>query len=237
MRKSQKWQVGFALILAAFGATETRAAGKPAQQELTFTIYVHNYARVDGKTLAGAEHVAAGIFRKTEVETRWVDAPAVSNTFPVDSTETESNALTNLRVYILPQQMAERLGMPDNVMGLAPGRGSNRLLVYVFYQWLNQLAHREVRDQMEGTIPRRATVSQILGAMMAHELGHILLNLPSHSETGIMKGDWDLKELCDAGYGLLLFTRQQAEVIQMDVTRRNRQQASVAESANLASIF
>jgi hypothetical protein len=82
-----------------------------------------------------------------------------------------------------------------------------------------------------------ATVAQILGAMMAHELGHILLNLPSHSETGIMKGDWDLKELCDAAYGFLLFTRQQTEVIQADVARRNRQQTTAAEGANLAFTF
>jgi hypothetical protein len=216
MQKSQKSRVAWVLICAAFWATEARAAGIPAQEELAFTICVHNYARVDAKTLANAEQVAAGIFRKTEV----------SDGSPVDLAESEANALTNLRVYILPQKMAQRLGMPDNVMGLAPGRGPNRLLVYVFYQWLNQLAQKQVREQMEGNIPRRATVAQILGAMMAHELGHILLNLPSHSDSGIMKGDWDLNVLCDAAYGLLLFTRQQAEVIRAETVRRGLHQSS-----------
>jgi hypothetical protein len=198
MQKSQKSRVAWVLICAAFWATEARTAGIPAQEELAFTIYVHNYARVNAKTLANAEQVAAGIFRKTGVETRWVDTPEVSDGSPVDLAESESNTLTNLRVYILPQEMAQRLGMPDNVMGLAPGRGPDRLLVYVFYQWLNQVAQKQVREQARGNIPWHATVAQILGAMMAHELGHILLNLPSHSESGIMKGDWDLKELCDA---------------------------------------
>ena len=234
MRRSQKWRVALALILAGYAATAARAAGNPAQEELAFTVYVHNYARVDAKTLANAEQVAAGIFRKTGVEARWVDAQEVSNGYPAGLTESESNALSNLRVYILPQEMARRLGMPDNVMGLAPGRSPDRLLVYVFYQWLNEVAQKQVREQARGNIPWHATVAQILGAMMAHELGHILLNLPSHSESGIMKGDWDLKAMCDSAFGVLLFTRQQAEVIRADVARRN---ARAGESANPASTF
>jgi hypothetical protein len=137
MQRSQNWQVAMALILAGSGATAARAAGDLAQAELALTVYVHNYARADRKTLMGAEQVAAGILRRAGVEARWVDTPEVSDGSPVDLAESESNALTNLPVYILPQEMAQRLGMPDNVMGLAPGRGPDRLLVYVFYQWLN----------------------------------------------------------------------------------------------------
>lgn len=235
MQKSQKSGVACVLIFAAFWASEARAAGNPAQEELAFTISVYNYAQVDAKTLANAKEAAAGIFRKTGVETRWVDAPEVSD--HVDLAENESNALTNLRVYILPQEMAQRLGMPDNVMGLAPGRGPDRLLVYVFYQWLNQVAQKQVREQARGNITWHATAAQILGAMMAHELGHILLNLPSHSESGIMRGDWDLQQLSDAAFGFLLFTRQQTEVIQADVARRNRQQTSATGVAGLIFTF
>ena len=44
----------------------------------------------------------------------------------------------------------------------------------------------------------------------------------------------DLKAMCDSAFGVLLFTRQQAEVIRADVARRN---ARADESANLASTF
>lgn len=237
MRKSQKWQVACVLSFMAFCAIDARAAGNSPKEELAFTVYVHNYARVDAKTLANAEQVATGIFSKAGVVTRWIDAPQVSDGSSLDLAESESNTLTHLRVYILPQEMAQRLGMPDDVMGLAPGRGPDRLLVYVFHQWLNQVAQKQIREQGRGNITWHASVSQILGAMMAHELGHILLNLPSHSETGIMRGDWDRKQLSDAAFGFLLFTRQQTQVIQADVARRNRQQTSAAESVHLAFNF
>ena len=53
---------------------------------------------------------------------------------------------------------------------------------------------------------------------------HLLLNQESHSPTGVMRRDWNLKDLQDPVYGYLLFTRQQAEVIQAEVGRRISQQ-------------
>lgn len=67
----------------------------------------------------------------------------------------------------------------------------------------------------------RAGGCRILGEMIAHEIGHILLNLSAHSETGIMRGGWDLKDLQDVAYGELLFTKQQSKVIETEVIRRN----------------
>ena len=53
---------------------------------------------------------------------------------------------------------------------------------------------------------------------------HLLLNQESHSSAGIMRGDWNLKDLQDAVYGYLLFTPQQAEVL-MDTGRSEDQPA------------
>ena len=47
-----------------------------------------------------------------------------------------------------------------------------------------------------------------------------------------MRGNWDLKDLQDAVYGYLLFTPQQAEVMQAEVGRRISQQKAV-EAATL----
>jgi hypothetical protein len=122
--------------------------------------------------------------------------------------------------------MAGRLGLPNNVMGLAPGTGPERRLVYVFYSSVEGLARRQSRAHV--------STAQILGHAMAHEIGHLLLNQESHSPTGIMRGDWNLKDLQDAVYGYLLFTSQQAGVIRAEVDRRIRQQKAL-EAAELAS--
>jgi hypothetical protein len=232
MRRSQKWQLTLGLILGFAGTLESAAAHAP-EVDTSLTVRVRNYSKVDNKTLAEAERVAAGIFEKAGVRTQWVDVPEIPNRSSVDLSDVDSNDLSNVRVHILSQEMANTLGMPANVMGLAPGKGPDRRLVYVFYECMRELAQRQVREQMKGDVPRGATAGEILGEMMAHELGHILLNLPLHSPTGIMRGDWDLKDLWDVACGLLLFTRQQAEVIRADVARRGSYQPSV--SASLAT--
>jgi hypothetical protein len=61
-----------------------------------------------------------------------------------------------------------------------------------------------------------------------------LLNQESHSSAGIMRGDWNLKALQDAVCGYLLFTPQQAEIMQAEVGRRISQQRAL-EAAELAS--
>jgi hypothetical protein len=62
---------------------------------------------------------------------------------------------------------------------------------------------------MKGISGRHANVAQVSGHVIAHELGH-LLGLDSHSPTGIMRADWNLKHLKDATDGYLLFTPQQS---------------------------
>ena len=87
----------------------------------------------------------------------------------------------------------------------------------VFYNSVEALAVRPMRERTEGNIRPYTTTDQILGHAVAHEIGHLFLNLKSHSATAIMRGDWDLKDLQDASNGYLLFTPQQAEVIRTEM--------------------
>jgi hypothetical protein len=70
----------------------------------------------------------------------------------------------------------------------------------VFYNSVEveALAVRPIRERTEGNIRPYTTTDQILGHAVAHEIGHLFLNLKSHSATGIIRGDWDLKDLQDA---------------------------------------
>jgi hypothetical protein len=60
----------------------------------------------------------------------------------------------------------------------------------------------------------------MLGHVIAHEIGHLLLNVQTHSASGIMRGRWDLWDVQNAIYGHFLFTRQQAETIRGEVGRQ-----------------
>jgi hypothetical protein len=219
MKRELRWFAGLILVAGFTGLGQSVAAGSP-ETSLTITIHVYNYAEVDHKTLVEAEKVATGIFQKAGVESRWVSPALTSENKQENSAERGSRDLSHIQLDLLSPLMAERLGLPNNVMGLAPGAERDRQDVYVFYNSAEALAQRQIRTLPTSRRRTHARTAQILGHVIAHEIGHVLLNLKSHSATGIMRGDWGLKDLQDVAYGYLLFTPPQAEVIRAEVGRR-----------------
>jgi hypothetical protein len=53
----------------------------------------------------------------------------------------------------------------------------------------------------------------LLGYVVAHELGHLLLGKESHSAGGLMRARWEVAELQEGARGKLLFSRGEAEEI------------------------
>jgi len=228
MKTRLRWYLtaGFILTGELTDLGQNAAAGS-RQTSLSVTIHVHNLAKVDHSTLVEAEDVAAGIFRKAGVETRWVVPALTSESEQKNAPDQSALDLTHIQLNILPPFMAERLGLPNNVMGLAPGTEPDRRLVYLFYDKVEVLAEKEMRARVDGGISTYTIKDQILGHAIVHEIGHVLLNLKSHSDTGIMRGNWGLRVLQDACYGYLVFTPHQAEAIRLEVGRRSRQQETL----------
>lgn len=220
MRTFTRW---LAIVgVAAFGLAQGSpiVAARSSNTLPVMTIHVSNYAGVDPKELAEAERVATRVFKDSGVTARWVDARDVSAGAYSARLEKYGHGPSQIQLHIQSSSMAGSLGLSSEVMGLAPGNGPDRQLVYVFYDRVKELAQRQVAAQVRGNVVARAGGCRILGEMIAHEIGHILLNLPGHSETGVMRGNWDLKDLQDVAYGDLLFTKQQSKVIKNEVIRR-----------------
>jgi hypothetical protein len=213
--------VGLMIISGLCGMAEKSAA---QDGRLIFTVHVNNYADVDSKTLADAETFATIIFRKSGVETRWVTALGSSGEKLEETADLKSLTLSHLRLSILPRVMADRLGLRDSIMGLAPGDGPDRLQTYVLYANVEALAWHPANREIAGPRFYNLTKGLILGHAIAHEIGHILLNLDVHTATGIMRGNWNTPDLLDAASGRLVFSTQQSEVIRTEVARRMRQQ-------------
>jgi hypothetical protein len=57
------------------------------------------------------------------------------------------------------------------------------------------------------------TVSSVLALVVAHEIGHVLLPLPAHSNAGIMQAPWDRHALDQADEHQLVFTARQGDAI------------------------
>ncbi|MFQ5740712.1 MAG: hypothetical protein ACE5JX_17045 [Acidobacteriota bacterium] len=109
--------------------------------------------------------------------------------------------------------MADRFSFRDNRLGfvLDSGGSSRGETFYVFYHQVAALATGEGVDP-----------AHLLGQVLAHELGHILLGTKTHSAWGIMRARFTGRTLQRAGQGALLFTRKQSEQIQAGVAARLR---------------
>jgi hypothetical protein len=91
-------------------------------------------------------------------------------------------------------------------------------LATIFYPRVEDVAS-EVHDPM----------TRILGHVIAHELGHLLLG-PAHSSSGIMQGTWSHEALRFMDRNPLLFTSSQSGQLRADVARRIEQERRLSAS-------
>jgi hypothetical protein len=218
-------------LALASGLTGLGYAAPAASSETSpvITVHMHNYARVDPKTLAEAEEVTTGIFREAGLETRWADSVLNAKDDPEPFAGHLTYSFADIQLSILPRDMSDRFGLPRNVMGVVPRTDAQ--IAYVFDSTVEALFQATLSAYRTGHIDRRVSESQILGIAIAHELGHLLLDLQGHSADGIMRGEWGLTDLRNAAFGMLLFTPEQAEVLRANARSRNtqREKLKVAE--------
>ena len=225
MKMTLRWSLSVGLVLASgLMGLGHAAEADSLKTSPVITIHVHNYAGVPTKTMAEAEEVSTEIFRKAGVEARWADLVPTTENDQQNSVGHAARTLADIHLSIFPSEMSDRDGAPNNVMGVAPGNGPDRRIVYIFERNVEARFWRLMRSQGSARLYRQASKAQILGHAIAHEIGHLLLNQQVHSAHGIMRGEWGFADFRDMTEGTFLFTPQQAEVLQADVRRRNMQQ-------------
>jgi hypothetical protein len=194
------------LVIGTAGETGYADSKGPGSSIL---IELRNYARIDEDVLREAGTIASYVFRKAGVDVIIVEQSGVEPARP-------GNKLRNpchMTVNILPPDMSRRMGLPMNALGLAPGSSveDDRTTVYVFGDVAKRLAgEQEIAD-----------MRYILGHAVAHEIGHVLLNVANHSHSGIMQATWREKDFRAMTMGKLKFGPEERERIQAEVLRRN----------------
>ena len=151
------------VVFVSLACSFADGAGKPNAK---LTVKVYNYAKVPGDTLVQGENTAAWIFRRAGIETRWIDCPTSAEDvpkFPECEQLTDPLART---VKLLPRSMSEKFDLPPAKFGFALRPNE----AFVFFDRV-----LEVTKDTGFSRPR------VLGHVMAHELGHLLLEGESHS--------------------------------------------------------
>ena len=179
------------------------------EPDTTIAVLVYNYASLQPKELAQTERGAATIYERAGIAIEWLDCPLSSKEAALYPACPIQPGPDNLITRFLPQALAERLPRVQDRFGFAmlADDGGFAMTANVFTDTvLNIGSDRET----------------VLGAVVAHELGHLLLGAHSHSQTGVMRSHWYHGELRTIAQHALSFTPGQAEQLRANIRSRKR---------------
>jgi hypothetical protein len=165
--------------------------------------------------LLGAEAIAAGILKETQVEPMWVDCPLSqqeSDRYPKCHENWGTNAFV---LNLLTPEMAARIRTRVEPLGSAMipcDEDATSCPISVFYFRVEELA-----------LQFNLHPERVLGHVLAHEIGHMLLGA-NHSSKGIMRGAWGRDDLKLMGVGILDFSNDQGAQLRAALLRRAAQQ-------------
>ena len=132
-------------------------------------VLVLNTAGAPVAVLSEAEKAAARVFQAAGIETTWRQA----------GTGTVDDDLTSMIIInLMSASMEARMNAPATVMGFAV---SGARLASIMYGRVERLAQANATD-----------LATVLGHVIAHEIGHLLLPPGGHSAGGIMNAMLDL---------------------------------------------
>lgn len=185
--------VGLAVLIRL--AHPTAALASETDNGTAITALVFNYREVPVKTLIKAEREAGRILDQAGVHVTWRDCP----------TGNEPCRKGPGRVFFLAMMVGPVQGkFADTVSGhaLLPDH-----LAVVYYDYL---------PRIPGGQSNLSDAAVILGCVIAHELGHLLLGTHRHSITGIMQARWGVEQTQLALMSRLSFLPEEARLMHAD---------------------
>ena len=184
-----------ALAVAPINADER---AKTAQRgDLAVKVSVFNDAQISDGKVATAESAAARLFAHAGIRIDWLNCGHATET----GEERASCSKAAFPEHFVVRLRQRSLNLNESTLGLSflgdDGIGCH---ADVFYAGVEPI-------QQEAGLSAEA----ILGLVIAHELGHLLLGTNSHAARGIMRANWKKQDLSLAGKGMLGFTEDQAQ--------------------------
>ena len=199
--------------LAVFMATRsigTAGSGVPGRP---ITVGVLNYAKVSPGILVEAEKQARAVFHEAGVETKWIDCPLAGSRVDPGSCSDPPDFFLMILAKVMPDLP------PSERYALGFAFPCHRL-AYMFYSRIEAMA-------ADGDV----TPSLVLGHVIAHEIGHLSLG-PGHSPSGIMRTDWNRRDLQLASRQQLLFLPAQAKSLRAAISKANLAAVEPASDRN-----
>jgi hypothetical protein len=224
-QKTRFWGVGArcwggALILLTMLTSQAAGADEPFgvidDGGLRLTVRVFDYAGIGARTLRAASKEAASVLGKAGVTTEWQFCEVVQGHVPGACHAPLQFGEVEVRIIQRGRPRKGRLGATECGEAFETAEGVG-VLANLYADCLAAM------PDVDGITP-----SVMLGHVLAHEIGHLLLPGKDHSSQGVMRPqmrpeDWQL-----ARVGLLVFTSRQAALLRAEVANRQRRALAAA---------
>jgi len=196
-----------ALVLLA--PVVSAASPEPtAETRPLLNILVFNYSSAPAVILIKATAETSQIFARSGIRLAWTYCPLRPSAASQVACQSEP-APGEIRVRVLGGHLNNTFR--DSVFGFA-----NAPTFATVYYDSAQLLVKTTTDS-DSTLPI------VLGCLIAHEIGHLLLGESQHTAGGIMQARWDIHQIQQLMKGALQFTSEQAMRMQIDSRIRTRQ--------------
>jgi hypothetical protein len=181
-------------------------------------IRVQNHAHISEAILVGAEREADRILEKAAVKSYWVSCETEDAARSGHKRCREPMETTSFELQIVMSQPPQKTAA-NSEFGFAvmPSFATVR------YDRIAQLTTFD---------DPRFEASVLLGCVIAHELGHLLLGPNSHSRKGIMLAPWNREQIYQAMRGRLSFSEEEAHRIRSKMTMRTSQASQSERQSN-----
>jgi len=190
-----------------FASSETALASQDGPPAIT--VLVANYSQASPAILAAAEREAGRILGQAGLRASWLECSVVPSTVSTQDPCQGAPEANGIRLRILAAPVQDKF--QDSVFGFAV----HPVLASVYYEFALRRARR---DDADFELPI------ILGSVMAHELGHLLLGSNSHFDRGIMLARWEVNQVRQLMMGTLLFTPEQSKLMRLEAQARSDRQ-------------
>jgi hypothetical protein len=188
------------VVAVLFALAAAALAGRPGQAAVildSLLVRVYDNAGILAASRGRAIKSADEIIARAGIAVQWHDCPAGAPLIRGACAAAPSGTDLAVRLVRAPKPHSQDRALGMAYIDSATGSGT---LATVFVDRVERLA-------ADGKADRWALV----GRVMAHELGHLLLGTNSHSDDGLMREIWTVRELTRNRAVDWLFSRRQRD--------------------------
>jgi hypothetical protein len=202
----------FLMTALSIESAPLSASSRCVESRPAVTVQIHDYSRVKPKSMTKAQEIASGVYKRVGIGVEWLAVISQNDgdTRNAGASEEPRSPASQLTINIVTSSMAKRMGYGSDVIGFVtvPPQGGMGRVGYVVYD--------RIKDVAAGA---PTSSSDILGLIIAHDIGRLLLGAGSGTSSGVMNRLWQREALGRVDPLALGFSPPEVERLQATIVR------------------